>query len=182
MSQHAEHDAGDYEAARRSRRRKQAVAGVTGLAAVLGAAAFLITEHVTDQATVATDAGAFAPMAAPSPVAAPSAPAPSATRSAKPSGLAHHSSPAPPATALSKRVARRVTDARNRAARDGVPLQRPLRQAPAAADVMVTNTGSLAKDRGTLRVVSAHADLTGQRGLAWAAERGDRYGGGRGRT
>jgi hypothetical protein len=40
----------------------------------------------------------------------------------------------------------------------------------------VVNSGSLAKDHHTLRVVSSHSDLTGQREQAWAADDGHAVG------
>jgi hypothetical protein len=45
-------------------------------------------------------------------------------------------------------------------------------QPKASPTLTVTNSGSMAKDHHTLRVVSAPTDLSGQRELAWAADSG----------
>jgi hypothetical protein len=56
-------------------------------------------------------------------------------------------------------------------ANGGLPGQAPA--SPRAAAVpTVTDSGSITKDRRTLRVVTAKGDLTGQRELAWAADEG----------
>jgi hypothetical protein len=56
-------------------------------------------------------------------------------------------------------------------ANGGQPKQAPA--SPGAAAIpTVTDSGSIKKDRRTLRLVTAHADLTGQRELAWAADEG----------
>src|SRR5690348_5422495 len=48
----------------------------------------------------------------------------------------------------------------------------PAVQPESVAKVKVTSSGSIAKDKATLKVVTAHTDLTGQRELAWAADAG----------
>ncbi len=45
-----------------------------------------------------------------------------------------------------------------------------------SASVTVTSSGSMPKDHHTLRVVSARADLSGQRELAWVADAGQPVG------
>jgi len=45
-----------------------------------------------------------------------------------------------------------------------------------AAGVTVRSSGSMPKDHHTLRVVSANSDLTGQRELAWVADKGQPVG------
>ncbi len=45
-------------------------------------------------------------------------------------------------------------------------------QRQSAARVTVVNSGSLSMDKHTMKIVSAHGDLTGQRELAWAADAG----------
>jgi hypothetical protein len=44
------------------------------------------------------------------------------------------------------------------------------------AKVTVVNSGTLSNDQRTMKVVSAHGDLTGQRELAWAADAGHAVG------
>jgi hypothetical protein len=87
--------------------------------------------------------------------------------------------PSPSASARTKTAAERVAAAHSAAAEDGVEVQRPLPAATAAGaleDLTVTDSGSLREDRGTLRVVSAHGDLTGYKELAWVADDGDAVG------
>jgi hypothetical protein len=58
-----------------------------------------------------------------------------------------------------------------------IPTIRPLAPRPAlTVSPSVSNSGTLAKDHHTLRVVTARADLTGQRELAWAADAGRQVG------
>src|SRR4029453_2428523 len=84
------------------------------------------------------------------------------------------------ATPKPKTTAQRISDARAAASKAPSQVRRPLPPANggavAAADaVTVTNTGSL-QDGGTMRVVSAKQDLTGQRELKWAADDGEAVG------
>jgi hypothetical protein len=155
--------------------RKQAIAGVAGLAAVLGGGAFFATDALTrGSGSIAPDTRALAPVApsaSSSASAAQSSPKPSSRAPAV--GVSRTSTPS--AQARPKTAAERVAAARSAAAKDGVPVQRPVPQATAAAvveDLTVTESGSLRRDRGTLRVVSARGDLAGQRELAWVADGG----------
>jgi hypothetical protein len=154
---------------RSSRRRKRAVIGVVGLAAVLGGGAFFVTDAMTSGETVIRDTGALAPMASPE--------SPSAT------GSTSTARPSPSESVTSKRSGRtteeQIAAARSAAAKDGFPLQRPLTQPKVAAQAVaptVTNIGSLQRDGATMRVVSARYDLTGQRELSWAADNGEQVG------
>jgi hypothetical protein len=152
-----------------SRRKKQAIAGVVGLAAVLGGGAFLVTDRVADDArTVATDAKTPA-------LPSSASPAPRASAVAGPSKAAAASSgpaaPAPAASTARKSAAQAVAEVKGSAAKATGNVKRPLTPQAAGtvseADVQVTETGSLQDPDGTLKVVSARADLTGQRELAW---------------
>ena len=165
----AEHD----DRLRASRRRKQAV-GVVGVAAILGGGAFLVTDQLTDSAdTVVNDTGALAPLqSAAAPVSVtPSVPATTPGKVvAAPSKAPSSADPTP------KTSAQRIAAARA-AAEAGKPVRRPIPPenggaVAAAEDVTVTNSGSL-KDGGTMRVVSAMQDLSGQRELRWAADDGE---------
>ena len=173
-------DDGGYDpaTARRARRRKQAVVGVVGLAAVLGGGAFLATEVLPRGADRAMpDAGALAPTAASASASSDSVASASGRPSSRPSAAGLSRTPSAPASP--KTAAERVAAARSAAASHGVPVQRPVPQAHAAAvvqDVTVIDSGSLRKDRGTLRVVSGRGDLTGQRELAWVADDGQPVG------
>lgn len=170
-------------AARRIPRRKHAVIGAAGLA-VLGAGAFLVTDRVTaDDRTEVRDTAALAPVA-PASVSAEPAPAPPASASAavKPtaSAVAKPTPSAAPSRSLTPEE--RVAKARATASKAGHPVRRPLVQtkgdAGAAGPVTVRNTGSL-QQGGTLRIVSARHDLTGQREQGWAADDGTKVGGAR---
>ena len=185
---HPEHEPGHEQAPaavpvpapdRRSHHRKRAAIGIAGLA-VLGGGAFLITHQVTDDDTVVRDTGALAPL---SPASSdPSAPAatasaPSASASAqKPAAVKPTASPSP---SKSLTAEERVAKARAAASKAGFPVQRGLVQtkgdATATGPVSVRNTGSL-QSGGTLRIVSARHDLTGQREQAWAADEGKKVG------
>lgn len=169
----------DPDAARRSRRRKQAAVGAVGLAAVLGGGAFLVTEAVTRDSGVPEPA-ALAPQ--PAATSAATSAAPSATpakKASRPPAVSVSRTPSPSVSTPTKTAAERVAAARSAAAKDGVKVQRPLPAATAAGvveDVTVTDSGSLREDGGTLRVVSARGDLTGRQELGWVADDGDPVG------
>jgi hypothetical protein len=176
MSYSKHDDAYDRTAARQSRRRGKAAAGAVGLAALLGGTAYLITDQVAKRPeTIATESGALSPLSAPS---GPASSAPSAASSRADgvgSGATASTRMAPAAsTSMSKSTAERIKEARANAAKHGVPLKHPL-PAPAApvpaSAVTVTNSGGPG-DAATLRVISARADLTGQRELGWVADSG----------
>jgi len=178
MSIHDDDRSGDdgvYEPAPNrdpARRRRQVVLGAAGLAALLGVGAYVITAQVTDHksSTATRDAGALAPSVAPSsetpsevPSSPPDAAADSVTQSAGPS-----SSP-------SLSVDEQIKQAREKAAKDGYPVQRALTAAPNAISGPV-NERSEETENGTLRVVTAKFDLTGQRELLWPANGGKSVG------
>ncbi|HEU4347088.1 MAG TPA: hypothetical protein VFR35_04790 [Actinoplanes sp.] len=145
-----------------------AVSSSSGAAASSGASSGVASSGASSGAS---SAGASSGASSSSGAAQSAAPA----KAGKPGGTATVR-PADPDPAPSKKsVAQEIADARAAAARDGHPLQRPLTAAPGAAaaigPVTVTNQGSL-KTGGTMRVVSARYDLTGQRELLWAADRG----------
>lgn len=173
-----EHESGSATtSASTRRRRRQVAAGIVGLA-VLGGGSFLITQQLAaDDETVVRDPGALAPLApateiSPLVTTAPASAEPSETASSPPS--AKPTSTANPSRSLTPEE--RVAKARAEASKDGIPLQRPLvptgEAAAAAGPVDVRNTGSLAKG-GTMRIVTARYDLTGQREQAWAADDGE---------
>jgi hypothetical protein len=170
----AEHD----DRSRRARRRKQAIVGLVGLAAALGGGAFLVSGPASDDAaTVAADAEAPTPIV-PSAAAPEGSPGGSVSPSAAattPTTPAAGPSRSPASTPAGKSRAQLLDEAKGTAAKaDNV--RRPLAPQGAAAalsdaDVTVTQSGSLVKG-GTLKVVSARADLTGQRELSIVADDG----------
>jgi hypothetical protein len=172
---HPDHDQFAPEPqASRSYRRRNAVLGVTGLAAVLGVGAFIITDRLTDDSSTRDVTAISAPQ--PQAVtASASTPANSPTVSASASR-----SPSPSATAATKEapdpaVSKEIVAARSKAAADGVPLRRALSAEGngSVTDVHVTNSGSPQDAGGTLKVVSAHGDLTGYQEMAWVGDKGE---------
>ncbi|MEV6635118.1 hypothetical protein AB0M54_30645 [Actinoplanes sp. NPDC051470] len=156
-----------------SRRRKQAIAGAAGLAVVLGGATVAATRWPGHQdATVAVEVAPPADV-----TASPSPTGSSASATPKPKDA---SAKPTPSLSLPADAAERIADARAAAARDGVPVKRPLPQATVAQipddEVTVRESGSVQKDKATMRVVSARGDLTGQRELDWVADDGERFG------
>jgi hypothetical protein len=170
--------------AHRSRRRRQAMLGVAGLT-MLGASAFLVTSEVVDDARTETRDTAAAPLA---PAAATDSPATAsaagstvasaaASGSASVAPAAESGTPAPTKPKSKKEQVEEVkgTAAKNTAKRVKRPLP-PVADAVSADDLTVTTRGSLQKNKATLKIVSAEQDLTGQRELAWVADRGKRVG------
>lgn len=166
----------------RGRRYRVVAAGVAGLA-VLGGGAYLIADNAgrheqastTSLAPPAT-ASASADSVATADSVGAAEPSPSSSAVRKPP-----SSPAPTAAAgteaTTKTAAEQVAEARKAAAKAGYPVQRGFTAAPDApkGPVKVTNTGSL-RTGGTMRVVTAKHDLSGQRELLWAADKGEPVG------
>jgi hypothetical protein len=159
----------DPEAARRSRRRKQAIVGAVGVVAILGGSAFFVTEAMTAKETIVPEA-AYAPPA-------PSSPGP-ATASVRPPAAGRTTrvpaaklSRMPSAQPKTTKPVGALSDSDLQPTADPLrPLPRPNEVVPDSA-ITVSETGSL-RAGGTLKVVSARADLTGQRELAWVADGG----------
>jgi hypothetical protein len=161
--------------ARRSRRRKQ-VMGAVGLVILLGGGALVARQLGDDADTVTTgDTGALAPITEPS-TSVPGVLAPSGRPSAAAASTGVRSFTVTPSPST---VAQRVAAARSAAAKAGTTPRAPLPPKAGGAyaqDVEVATKGSVAKDRRTLKVVSAREDLTGQRELAWVADGGEPVG------
>ena len=164
----------------RAARRKPAVIGVIGLAAILGGGAYFATEAMTGPVAVA-------PEAAPAPITTPASDLPPATEESALGAAARGESPTPSTTSSAAGAAEpaaagattsrddSVAAAVGTAAKARQEAPRPLPPVAAAAvvkDVRVRNTGSLAVDGATLRVISGRGDLTGQRELALVADDG----------
>jgi hypothetical protein len=167
----------DYQPrARSSGRRRKAVIGVTGLAAVLGVGAFVITDRLSEPSSTRDVAAISAPRpaAATSPAPSPTSPAPTPSPSASPSATSAAATVAEP----DPEVSREIIAARSRAAADGVPLLRGLtsKALDSVSDVRVTSSGSPQAVGGTLKVVSARGDLTGYQELAWVGDDGEAVG------
>jgi hypothetical protein len=153
----------------RLNRRRLAV-GTAGLAALLGAGAYLVTDRLVNETeqTAAQDVTVIAPA---DPAAAPAAPASSG---ASPAAPIPESSAAPTPQAsgspLSDETVTEILKAREKMEKEGVEVKRPLKKGGAAqaASVEATTEGSLSTG-GIVRMVTAKEDLTGQRELAWVS-------------
>ncbi|MEV6493884.1 hypothetical protein AB0M20_35470, partial [Actinoplanes sp. NPDC051633] len=160
-------------------RRKQAIVGVVGLAAILGGGAYVLTDHLTGHEPATTsETGALAPVAPPPTSVAPPPASPSAPPATTPAKASAPKSATTKSPAASKSTADRVKAARDAGKRAGVKITRPLSQTPAdrsvtAADLTVSQTSS---GRATLKVVSARKNLAGYRELGWVADDGEPVG------
>jgi hypothetical protein len=136
-------------------RRKQAIAGVVGLAA-LGAGAYLVTDQLTD----AEPKAAFV-----APAAVPSAPsAESSPPAAPPAAEAAEAPPAKTAPAAKTRK-EQIDEVRGTAAKAAGQVERPVTSMRVnEANVTVKK---IPQSSGILQVFSAPEDLTGKRELAW---------------
>jgi hypothetical protein len=163
-----------------SRRRKQVIAGAVGIAAILGGGAFLVTEAMTDADTVVRDTGALAPLTpAASASAAPSVADPSAAATTPAKSGAATSKSTPTAAPTQKSRAEMIEAMKGAAAKATDKVKRPLPPqggiAASAGGMTITESGSL-KTGGTLKVVSAKKDLTGQGELGIVADEGQPVG------
>jgi len=155
------------------RRSKRAVAGVAGLAAVLGAGAFAVTTMIDNAHRTETgEVGALAP-AQPGESTGTQR---SAGRGTPADGTPSTAAPSPTAS-KPKTDAQRMAEARE-AAKAGPKVLPPLPHKDtgmrvAADDIKVKTFGTVQKNRKMLRVVSARADLSGQHELGWVADGGE---------
>ncbi|GIF13034.1 hypothetical protein [Actinoplanes teichomyceticus] len=153
---------------RPGQRRALQVAGVAGLAVTLGGAAY-----VTTSAIVAHDATTTRDIAAVGPItAAPSGPTPSVAGSASASTPVRPSATTSATPSTPPDVVKKIKEAREKAARDGYEVQRPVPQKTEGTvdpDRVETRTRGSLKEGGIVRIVAAPGDLTGQGELAWVA-------------
>ncbi|GAA0538537.1 hypothetical protein GCM10010172_19760 [Paractinoplanes ferrugineus] len=166
-----------------SRRRKQ-IAGVLGLAAVLGGGAYAITSEATGKSSTAQNAGAVESL----PTGEADSVTSSASAPASASATGKQAGPILPKVSLtdpvvkeevSKSPEERIKAAREAAAKGGVSVKHPRTAtsvgSPEEGGVTEQNIGSL-KEGGSMRIVSAPYDLTGRREMLWAADGGHRVG------
>jgi hypothetical protein len=180
-----EDDDGYFQpASRRAQRGKKAVVALAGLAALAAGGMFLVTEAVPAKDHLVPELAVPAPRRTAatrkpqpeSPYAAPTRPSPNRPKPKSSPSLPAISAVAPqrspvPAMSPSMSLAQRVVIVR--AAALPSPMPRPVRAAAAEAqNVTVTETGTIRRDGATLRVISAPADLTGQRELSWVVDAG----------
>lgn len=153
--------------------RARIATGAAGLAVVLGAGAYAITDELTKNPTP-PDAAAPAASAQPNAWADEVSPQPLWSPSAaggSPSSVPSPAATVKPTPSIPASVAARIKQAREDMAKHGVSIKRAP-AAPATVAPVVglarTTTGSLSKG-GIVRVVSARSDLTGQQELAWVS-------------
>jgi hypothetical protein len=148
-------------------RHRRAVIGATGLAAVLGAGAFMVTGAKTDPAR---------PAAHPAAATRSSAPAAGLSDRAG-AGEAAMIVPHALASASAPSLRQRLNDARSANDRLGTGVRRPFPQVTSTADpskVTVTQTGSPAIGH-YLRVSTSRQNLANYQELAWARD-GKKFG------
>jgi hypothetical protein len=162
-------------------RRLRIAAGVTGLAALLGGGAYLITDRIADRddSAATQDVGALAPVAPAAPVQPSVVLSPSvATPSASPTPATPSPTPSAAPAASPKRspdapaVREQIQAARDAAAKDGFPLQRPLPQKGKMVAESEVSTRTEQTSEGTIRISTARADLSGQQDQLLAADNG----------
>lgn len=156
------------------RRRCKRVARAAGLVALLGAAVTSSQWQRNDDSVVPAEVNAADPTSAP--IDNPTSP--TLVESARmPDSRATSTSPAA-SSSLSEDDNRRMTEARAAARRNNVPISRPIPRTVAEIPDDAVTVRNVASARGgeTLRLVSARADLTGQRELAWVADNGRKVG------
>ncbi|MEU4429001.1 hypothetical protein AB0F81_51055 [Actinoplanes sp. NPDC024001] len=156
---------------RRERRRKQAVVGIAGAAAVLAGAGFLATQLMSEEQPSLPEPAAMAPLTASAPASTPAEPSaePSVTRTSKSPKAAKpvELSPAPTVS--------RTPDAAPTPTSTASPTQGS-QLSVQSQDGVTERTEALAN--GTIRIVSARSDLSGQRELALAGDQGKSVGDG----
>ncbi|WP_433366455.1 hypothetical protein ACQPZX_37765 [Actinoplanes sp. CA-142083] len=134
----------------------KAVAGVAGLAAALGGTVYLSTSGNGGETARTTNTAAIAPLAQ---ATSPSAAA-STTQARKPA--------AGTTSSLPPDVAKKIKEAREAGAKYGVKVQHPIipKAVKPVADVQ---RSTAAGTDGSVRVIWARGDLTGQQELAYVA-------------
>ena len=168
-------------ARRPGRRRATMAAGVAGLAAILGTAAYTITERtMDDRTTTSSEAEHVAPPATDSPApsrASAGAPAPATAGASTTAAGTSATSATTQTQKHGKDVDRQIKEARASAAAKGVPLQRALQAAPGAIQGRIDEK-VVPVDDGTVRVTTARFDLTGHPQMLIAADKGRSVGDG----
>ena len=149
--------------------------GAAGLAAVLGGGAYAVTDLTANRSssdTTAATVTAAAATATATTAATTAAATATGDASSKPSSTPS-SSPTPrPNLSLSKADAERIEAVRRYAASAGAKDFKPTMPRAVSdglAPAKVVNTGSLKEDGGTMRIVTAKGDLSGERELKWVA-------------
>ncbi len=155
-------------------RRRRTAVGAVGLLALLGGGTYALTTELSEPAAVRPpDAGAVGAL-----VPAPTEPGATSTGPSTPPATEASTSlepskppvPAPVASASAK-VEKEIKKARIAAAKEGYPLVRPLPTSTARPAPQQRETQKRDKN-GSVRIITAKGDLTGQRELRWVADKG----------
>jgi hypothetical protein len=165
---------GDTESERRGIRRGTRIAiGATAVAAALGAGTFVLTDRLTKNPASSMEVGA---PARPGAVASPASGAPPVSASGSASAAPPMSASAIPqvsasasAVPIPKAVRKKIVEEREKSAKDGVKVTRPLPGPTRSAVALKRSTVGTLSGGGIVRVVTARSDLTGQEELAWVA-------------
>lgn len=176
--------------ARRDNRRRLAVIGTGGMAVILAGGAYFAT-RLSDSPQSPPETTVMAPLgttasvepgpgtasntsdSAQDPAAGPDDLPAKPTSRAQPLAAAEPGNEAKPAPTEPDpdKVRKEIEEARAKAAADGVKLQRPLKQKTTAAVGAVNERTEHTAD-GSIRVISAKHDLSGQREMRFAGDRG----------
>jgi hypothetical protein len=157
---------------RSARRRKQAVAGIAGAAAVLAGAGFLATRLMNEEQPSFPEPAALAPQSPAADDTTPEEPEPSVTRTTK---IKKHAAPVERSPVMSPEASRQASpdpaaEARASNAVDELRERLGISQRTYVADRTFGN--------GTIRVVTARRDLTGEREMLLAGDQGEPAGDG----
>ncbi|WP_436527525.1 hypothetical protein [Actinoplanes sp. HUAS TT8] len=147
-------------------RRSRTAAGMIGLAAVLGAGAYVTTSLLVDDDTdTAQEYRVVTPATTP-PSSSPavSSPAAAAATSA--------GTPSASTTTDQARVRQEIMAARKAAEKDGFPVERPIEEQVGHAVGASSETTRSLPGGGTMKITTAAYDLSGRRPLNWAADQG----------
>jgi hypothetical protein len=172
-----DHDQGGSTAASGGRigRNRRTLIGVTGLAAALGVGALVGIERTTGDSRLPDASGG------PSVVAESATPDLTADHAGASRRLEGPIMPARvPTSSSPPPLKQRLSDARSANSRLGTEARTPLTSTTGgyvadSSKIRTESFGSLQTDHKTMRVVSAPLDLSGQRELAWVADRGKPY-------
>ncbi|MEU8813363.1 hypothetical protein [Actinoplanes sp. NPDC048796] len=176
---------GDDGVEKSPKRHRKLAVGAAGLAVVLGGGAYLVATQATENTETSGVGAIGAPAtvapapASPSPQPTPSPSATSALPSAAPSPASASPSRKPVAAKSTKpvvksEVKREIQKAREAAEKEGHPVRRGLSAAGTTKVAASQRTETTAD--GTMRVITAKGDLTGQNELLWAADKGEKVG------
>ena len=160
-------------------RGRRAAVGAVGLIALLGGGSYVLTTQLSKPATVQKPETGAVGAVVPVPANSGDASSPRSSTSVGPSAPTTASgSPKPskasvpdPVASASAKVEREIKKARAAAAEDGYPVIRPLPASTARPAPGQRETQKRDK-QGSVRVITAKGDLTGQRELRWVADKG----------